>query len=59
MRRTKTFIHDREPSWIFEKGFTENDELWTPTNRETSDEQQARSREALVEILNNDDSTCE
>lgn len=58
MRRSKTFIHNREPTWLFEKGFTENDELWTPNDRETSDEQQARARSALVEIFNGDNSTC-
>ncbi|KIP09612.1 hypothetical protein PHLGIDRAFT_67274 [Phlebiopsis gigantea 11061_1 CR5-6] len=57
MRRSKTFIHDREPTWLFEKGFTENDELWTPSVRETADQQQARARSALVEIFNGDDST--
>lgn len=58
MRRSKTFIHDREPTWLFEKGFTENDELWTPDVRETADEQQARARSALVEIFNGDNNTC-
>ena len=24
MRRSKTFIHDREPTWLFEKGFSED-----------------------------------
>ena len=59
MRRSKTFIHDREPTWLFEKGFTEDDELWTPMDRETADQQQARARSALVEIFNGDNSTCE
>jgi hypothetical protein len=59
MRRSKTFIHNREPTWFFEKGFTEDDELWTPMDRETADQQQARARSALVEIFNGDNSTCE
>ena len=58
MRRSKTFIHNREPTWFFEKGFTEDDELWTPMDRETADQQQARARSALVEIFNADNSTC-
>jgi broad specificity phosphatase PhoE len=57
-RRTKSWISARFPKWSFEKGFTENDELWTPTDRETTDEQTARLRSAIVEILDNDDSTC-
>lgn len=58
MRRTKTFIHNRYPTWLFEKGFAENDPLWTPANTETPDQQQARARSALVEIFNGDNSTC-
>lgn len=58
MRRSKSFIHAREPAWLFERGFTEDDELWTPDVRETADEQQARARSALVEIFNGDNSTC-
>jgi broad specificity phosphatase PhoE len=58
-RNPKSWIAEREPTWKFEKGFTEEDELWTPDDRETSDAQQARIREALVQILDNDDSTCE
>lgn len=58
MRRTSDYIHGRYPKWFLEKGFSKEDKLWLPTVRETSDQQQARAREALVEILNGDDSTC-
>lgn len=57
MRRTSDYIHGRYPKWFLEKGFSEEDKLWLPDVRETSDQQQARAREALVEILNGDDST--
>lgn len=57
-RHPKTWIAAREPTWKFEKGFAEEDELWTADDRETSDEQQARIREAIVQIFDNDDSTC-
>jgi hypothetical protein len=58
-RHSKSWIAAREPRWAFEKGFTEKDELWLPDVRETSAAQQARVRDALVEILDNEDSTCE
>ena len=53
------FGHALLPYFLFEKGFTEDDELWTPMDRETADQQQARARSALVEIFNGDNSTCE
>jgi hypothetical protein len=59
MRHSKTWIHAREPLWAFETGFTETDELWTADDRETDSAQQARAREALVWIFDNDPSTCE
>ncbi|KAJ3551114.1 hypothetical protein NM688_g4921 [Phlebia brevispora] len=58
MRRSKTFIAHRYPSWSFEEGFAEADPFWTPDTRETADAQQARARRALVEILGQDDATC-
>jgi broad specificity phosphatase PhoE len=58
-RHSKTWIAQREPKWVFEKRFTEEDELWTADDRESDGAQQARIREALVQILDNDDSICE
>jgi broad specificity phosphatase PhoE len=57
-RRPKSWIAARAPGAVFEAGFTEEDELWEPDVRETDEAQQARIRDALVQILDNDASTC-
>ncbi|KAH8834772.1 histidine phosphatase superfamily [Flagelloscypha sp. PMI_526] len=41
-RRTKTFIHEQHPQYKIEKGFTEEDELWTE-ERETDEHAIARA----------------
>lgn len=53
-RSTKTFIQDRYPTFEFEKGFTEEDVLWTPTHRETPTEQNVRTRRFLDNLFESD-----
>ncbi|KAL4865243.1 hypothetical protein BDV12DRAFT_174990 [Aspergillus spectabilis] len=50
-RRSKSYISDLFPTWRFEDGFTEEDELWTGTTSETSEAQDLRSRDALNDIF--------
>jgi broad specificity phosphatase PhoE len=57
-RRPKTWIAERTSRLVFERGFTEEDELWDADVRETDDEQQARIRAALLKIIDNDESIC-
>lgn len=57
-RRSKSWITAHAPAAVFEKGFTENDELWDADVRETPEAQQERIRTALVKIIDNDPSTC-
>ncbi|KAF7791300.1 hypothetical protein EIP86_002314 [Pleurotus ostreatoroseus] len=56
-RKSKAYIHDRYPTWSFENGFAEDDPFWTPDDRETAAAQQLRAQQALVDIMNRDDST--
>ncbi|KAL4879563.1 histidine phosphatase superfamily [Aspergillus karnatakaensis] len=50
-RRSKSYIADLFPTWKFEEGFTEEDELWTGVTSETSEAQDLRSRDALNDIF--------
>ncbi|KAI9371763.1 histidine phosphatase superfamily [Aspergillus egyptiacus] len=52
-RRSKSYISNLFPTWTFEEGFTEEDELWKGTTGETSEAQDLRSREALDDIFAN------
>lgn len=56
-RSSKTHIHQLVPTWKFEKGFTELDELWRGTEAETSQHQFQRSQTVLSDVFTNDDST--
>lgn len=58
MRHPKSWIAEREPGWRFAKGFSEEDKLWKADYRETNPERDVRVRNALVWIVDNDDSTC-
>lgn len=53
-RRTKSYIHDRYPTYEFEKGFTEEDVLWSETHRETPGEQNIRTRRFLDALFEAD-----
>lgn len=56
-RRSKSYIHNLFPSWIIEKPFTENDELWDGVTAETTDAQNARSKKWLDEVFATDKNT--
>lgn len=56
-RSNKTYIHDLVPTFKFEDGFTEDDELWRGTEAETSDHQLARSKALLDDIFTTDEAT--
>ncbi|POS85555.1 hypothetical protein EPUL_003842, partial [Erysiphe pulchra] len=56
-RSSRTEIQARYPDWIFEDGFTEMDELWSSTLRETNEAIDQRTKVALDEILLNDKDT--
>lgn len=56
-RGTKSKIHSRFPTYDFEAGFTENDELWNSTYAETSSAQDIRSKTVLDSVFKDDDHT--
>ncbi|GAA5947025.1 hypothetical protein JCM10213_007279 [Rhodosporidiobolus nylandii] len=56
-RRTKSYLADSYPSFSFEAGFAKDDELWSPTYRETDEEHAARIRVELDKIFSTDPST--
>ncbi|KAG8998219.1 hypothetical protein FRB94_006998 [Tulasnella sp. JGI-2019a] len=56
-RVKKTLIHLTYPSFRFEDGFTEEDELWMPGEREKEEHREKRTAKALDEILRVKD-TC-
>lgn len=58
-RRSRSFIHERFPTFDFEEGLTEEDELWDPEIRETKAQVAKRARDVLDYIFQKDtDSTC-
>jgi hypothetical protein len=56
-RSTKTYLSETFQDFRFEKGFTEDDELWVPDVRESNAERALRLGEALRDIVKNDEST--
>ncbi|KAF3384835.1 putative phosphoglycerate mutase [Penicillium rolfsii] len=50
-RRSKSYIKNLFPGWPFDKGFTEEDELWNGVTAETNDAQDVRSATALGEVF--------
>lgn len=56
-RSNKTYIHNMFPSWNFEPGFAEYDELWNGVTEETDAAQDFRSKQVLDDIFSNDCST--
>lgn len=56
-RHSKTWIHDRFPSYAFENGFAEDDELWQPSRYEPLPILDARLYELLVDVRANDKNT--
>jgi broad specificity phosphatase PhoE len=56
-RSNKTYIHDVVPTWKFEPGFTEYDELWAGVTAEVGSAQDLRSKQVLDDIFPSDCST--
>lgn len=56
-RSNKTYIAQHFPSYKFEPGFPEDDQLWTGVTSETSTAQDFRSKELLDDIFSTDCST--
>lgn len=54
-RSTKTEIGAMFPTWSFEAGFSETDELWNGTYGETTDAQAVRSKAVLDDVFSSDD----
>lgn len=58
LRHNKTWIREQYPTYKFEDGFTEQDELWMKDERESDAHTEKRVKGALDKILKTDD-TCE
>ncbi|KAF9880594.1 GPI anchored protein [Colletotrichum karsti] len=56
-RSNKTYIEDMFPTFEFEAGFTEYDELWRRNESETTEAQNARSKAVLDDVFRTDDKT--
>ena len=56
-RGSETYIHNLFPSYMFEPGFTQDDELWVALHGETSIDQDVRSKRVLDSIFSTDGST--
>lgn len=56
-RGTKTYIHGAFPSYNIEAGFSEDDLLWKALQGEVQVDENIRSKKALDEVFNSDDST--
>ena len=56
-RSNKSYIHDTYPSYRFEDGFGEFDELWNGVYAETNDAQDVRSKTVLDDIFSSDAAT--
>ena len=58
-RKTRTDIATSFPRFIIEDGFTELDELWSPTVRESGAQVTERARKVLDVVFQNDrDALC-
>jgi len=55
IRHNKTWLHAHYPTYKFEEGFTEQDELWTKDTREQDEHVYERVRVVLNRILKNKD----
>ncbi|KAL9079391.1 MAG: hypothetical protein Q9157_001737 [Trypethelium eluteriae] len=56
-RSNRSVIHAAVPSWPFEPGFPEYDQLWNGVTAETSSAQAVRSKKVLDDIFGADPST--
>ncbi|KAK2464592.1 hypothetical protein APHAL10511_003381 [Amanita phalloides] len=50
-RRTRTYIHEMFPLYEIEQGLTEEDELWSPDVRESTNELVVRARRVLDTVF--------
>lgn len=58
-RNTRTYIATSYPHFNIEEGFTELDELWSPTIRESNAQVTERARKVLDLVFQNDiDALC-
>ena len=58
-RKPRTYIASSYPHFVIEEGFTEFDELWSPTVRESTKQVAERARKVLDVIFQNDiDAQC-
>ncbi|KAG8980396.1 hypothetical protein FRC05_006027 [Tulasnella sp. 425] len=55
LRHNKTWIQEQYPTYKFEDGFTEQDELWMKDERETDEHTEKRVKGVLDKILKIDD----
>ncbi|KAK3174602.1 hypothetical protein OEA41_001848 [Lepraria neglecta] len=56
-RSNKTYLHSEFPPYVFEPGFAENDELWSPDVRESDPDLDARLKKLLDDVFTHDSST--
>ncbi|TAQ91405.1 hypothetical protein B7494_g189 [Chlorociboria aeruginascens] len=56
-RRSKSYIAERYPEYVFEDGFEENDPLWRKNESESPSAQDERSKRLLDNIFENDSNT--
>ena len=56
-RSTRSWIEENYPDFLFEAGFTEQDELWTGSTTEVPSAQDFRSKTMLDDIFSSDDNT--
>lgn len=55
-RSNRTWIHNHFNAFDIEPGFSEEDVLWDPDNRENDEEQTKRANTFLTDIFNSDES---
>jgi broad specificity phosphatase PhoE len=56
-RRSKSYIERNFPTYRFEDGFSEDDELWNGVYKESSDAQDSRTKKWLDQVFVTDDHT--
>ncbi|KAK5153777.1 hypothetical protein LTR04_006166 [Oleoguttula sp. CCFEE 6159] len=56
-RSSRTYIESHYPAYKIEDGLTEDDELYSPTHREITEEQVTRLRELLNDVFTHDKNT--
>lgn len=56
-RRSKSYIAEQFPGFVFEDGFAEDDPLWEADVRESNAAMDQRSKRVLDDVFGNDDTT--